>query len=54
MIDDLIMKKYPKGVDKIECKHVDESMRNKFSDYFPLGNGLVYSCLLVGELCIVH
>jgi hypothetical protein len=38
MIDNLIMKKYPKGLDKIECKHVDESIKNEFSDCFPLGN----------------
>jgi hypothetical protein len=40
------MKKYPMGIDKIECKHVDESMRSKISNYFPFGNGLVDSCLL--------
>jgi hypothetical protein len=32
------VKKYPKGLDEIECKHVDELIRNKFLDYFPLGN----------------
>jgi hypothetical protein len=62
MIDNLIMKKYPKGFDKIECKHVDELIKNEFSDYFPLGNqhveGVKFlwidSCLLLGELCITH
>jgi hypothetical protein len=56
------MKKYPKGFDKIECKHVDESIKNEFSDCFPLGNkhveGVKFlwidSCLLLGELCITH
>jgi hypothetical protein len=37
-IDNLIMKKYPKGLDKIECKHVNESFRSEFLNYFPLGN----------------
>jgi hypothetical protein len=37
-IDNLVMKKYPKGLDEIKCKHVDESIRSKFSNYFPLGN----------------
>jgi hypothetical protein len=32
------MKKYPKGFDEIECKHVDESIRSKFINYFPFGN----------------
>ncbi len=41
MINNLPMKKYPKGLDEIECKHVDESMRSEFSDCFPLGNKLV-------------
>ncbi len=40
-IDNLVMKKYPKGFNKTECKHVDESIRSEFSDYFPLGNKLV-------------
>ncbi len=38
MIDNLVMKKYPKGLDETKCKHVDESIRSEFSDYFPLGN----------------
>jgi hypothetical protein len=41
MIDNFIMKKYPKGLDKIEWKHVDESIRSEFSNYFPFGNKLV-------------
>jgi hypothetical protein len=38
MINNLVMKKYFKGLDKIECKHVDESIKSEFSDYFPFGN----------------
>jgi hypothetical protein len=38
MIDNLIMKKYPKGLDKTKCKHVNESIRSEFFDCFPLGN----------------
>jgi hypothetical protein len=38
MIDNLVMKKYPKGFYEIKCKHVDESIKNEFSYYFPLGN----------------
>jgi hypothetical protein len=38
MIDNLVMKKYPKGLDKTKCKHVDESIRSEFSYCFPLGN----------------
>ncbi len=37
-IVNFIMKKYPKGLNKIKCKHVDESIKNEFSNYFPLGN----------------
>jgi hypothetical protein len=37
-IDNLVMKKYPKGLDKTECKHVDELIKSKFLDCFPLGN----------------
>jgi hypothetical protein len=37
-IDNLVMKKYPKGLDEIECKHVDESIRSEFSDCFTLVN----------------
>ncbi len=37
-IDNLVMKKYLKGLDKTECKHVDESISSKFSDCFPFGN----------------
>jgi hypothetical protein len=33
-----MMKKYPKGLDEIKCKHVDELIQSEFSDYFPLGN----------------
>jgi hypothetical protein len=40
-IDNLVMKKYPKGLDKIECKHVDELIKSEFSYCFPLGNKLV-------------
>jgi hypothetical protein len=62
MIDNLVMKKYPKGFDKIECKHVDESIKNEFSNCFPLGNkhveGVKFlwinSCLMLGELCTTH
>ncbi len=36
LIENLIMKKYSKGLDKTECKHVDESIRSEFSDCFPL------------------
>jgi hypothetical protein len=35
------MKKYPKGFDKVECEHVNESIRSEFSDCFPLGNKYV-------------
>ncbi len=38
MIDNLVMKKYLKGLDKMECKHVDESIRSEFYYCFPLGN----------------
>ncbi len=38
MIDNLVMNKYPKSFDETKCKHVNESIRNEFSDYFPLGN----------------
>jgi hypothetical protein len=27
-IDNFVMKKYPKGLDETECKHVDESIRS--------------------------
>ncbi len=37
-IDNLVMKKYPKGIDETKCKHVDESIMGEFFDYFPLGN----------------
>jgi hypothetical protein len=37
-IDNLIMKKYPKGFNKMKCKHVDELIRSQFSDCFPFGN----------------
>jgi hypothetical protein len=37
-IDNLIMKKYPKFLDEIECKHVDESIRSEFFNCFPFGN----------------
>ncbi len=29
MIDNLVMKKYPKGLDKTEHKHVNESIKDK-------------------------
>jgi tRNA isopentenyl-2-thiomethyl-A-37 hydroxylase MiaE len=32
MIDNLLIKEYPKGLDKIECKHVDESIRSELSN----------------------
>jgi hypothetical protein len=32
------MKKYPKGLDEIECKHVNEVIKSEFSNCFPLGN----------------
>jgi hypothetical protein len=41
MINNLDMKKYPKGLDETECKHVDESIRSEFSNYFPFGNKLI-------------
>jgi len=37
-IDNLVMKKYPKGFNEMKCKHVDESIRNQFSNCFPFGN----------------
>jgi hypothetical protein len=37
-IDNLIMKKYPKSLEEIECKHVDELIKSEFSNCFPLGN----------------
>jgi len=37
-IDNLVMKKYPKGFDKIKCKHVNESIKREFLNYFPFGN----------------
>jgi hypothetical protein len=37
-INNLIMKKYPKTLDKIESKFVNESIKSEFLDYFPLGN----------------
>ncbi len=36
MIDNLVMKKYPKGLVGTECKHVDESIKSEFSNCFPL------------------
>jgi hypothetical protein len=30
MIDNLVMKRYLKGLDETECKHVDESIRSEF------------------------
>lgn len=38
MIDNLVMKKYPKGFSETKCKHVDELIRSVFSIYFPLEN----------------
>ncbi len=38
MTNNLIMKKYPKGFNETECKHVDKSIRSEFSDCFPLRN----------------
>ncbi len=38
MINNLVMKKYFKGLHKTECKHVDEAIISKFSNYFPFGN----------------
>jgi len=29
MINNLVMKKYPKGFNKMECKHVDESTKSE-------------------------
>jgi hypothetical protein len=37
MIDNLIMKKYPKGLNKMKCKHVDEQIRSDFFNCFPFG-----------------
>ncbi len=31
-IDNLVMKKYPKGFSETECNHVDELIRNEFSN----------------------
>jgi len=31
-IDNLIMKKYLKNLDEIECKHVNESIKSEFLD----------------------
>jgi hypothetical protein len=30
-VNNLVMKKYPKGLDETNCKHVNESIRNEFS-----------------------
>jgi len=30
-VNNLVMKKYPKGLDETKCKHVNESIRNEFS-----------------------
>jgi hypothetical protein len=38
IIDNLIMKKYPKSLDKTESKYVDESIKSENLNYFPLGN----------------
>ncbi len=38
MIDNLVMKKYPKGFDETECKHVNESIKSQFLNYFTFGN----------------
>jgi hypothetical protein len=38
MIDNLVMKKYSKGLDETKCKHVDESIKSELFDYFLLGN----------------
>jgi hypothetical protein len=38
MINNLITKKYPKGLNKMKCKHVGESIKSEFYDCFPLGN----------------
>ncbi len=38
MINNLVMKKYLKGLDKMECKHVNELIRSEFYSCFPLGN----------------
>jgi hypothetical protein len=29
-VNNLVMKKYPKGLDETNCKHVNESIRNEF------------------------
>jgi hypothetical protein len=38
IIDNLIIKKYPKGLDETESKHVKKSIKSKFSNSFPFGN----------------
>jgi hypothetical protein len=40
MINNLVMKKYPKGFDDNECKHINESIRSELSNSFPFINKL--------------
>ncbi len=38
------MKKYPKGLNEMKCKHVNESIKNEFSEtIFPLDTSLLKS-----------
>jgi hypothetical protein len=36
-IDNLVIKKFPKGLNKTKCKHVDELIKIQFSNCFPFG-----------------
>jgi hypothetical protein len=54
MIDNFIMKKYPKGFDKIECEHVDESIKSEFSNCFPLKNKLVERVKVLVDRFLLH
>jgi hypothetical protein len=40
-IDNLVKKKYRKGLNKTKCKHVNESIGNEFFDCFPLETSLL-------------
>jgi hypothetical protein len=54
MIDNLVMKKYPKGLYKTKCKHVDELIKSEFLDYFPLGNKLVKGVNVLMDRFLPH
>jgi hypothetical protein len=36
-IDNLVIKKFSKGLNKTECKHVNELIKSEFSSCFPFG-----------------